>query len=135
MPGALARAGWCCRHCMWVIQGLDGCEADHSGWDGVGGIAYGCGDHGRLADVCRAAGGGGGVWGGRTFRACGVVLDRACAQPMTCSPITHAVRRVSTRATCPCPRGPYLLLSDPNTSVHSPKGRLVATGMEPDSGC
>ena len=57
------------------------------------------------------------------------------AQPMTCSPITHAMRRVSTRATCPCPRGPYLLLSDPNTSVHSPKGRLVATAMEPDSGC
>ena len=33
------------------------------------------------------------------------------------------------------PLPPYLLLSDPNTSVHSPKGRLVATGMEPDSGC
>ena len=35
----------------------------------------------------------------------------------------------------PLPRGPHLLLSDPNTSVHSPKGRLVATAMEPDSGC
>ena len=33
------------------------------------------------------------------------------------------------------PLPPHLLLSDPNTSVHSPKGRLVATGMEPDSGC
>ena len=50
----------------------------------------------------------GGVWGGRAFRACRVVLDRAWAQPMTCSPITHAMRRVSTRATCPWPPGPVL---------------------------
>ena len=35
----------------------------------------------------------------------------------------------------PRPPGPYLLLSDPNTSVDSPKGRLVATAMGPDSGC
>ena len=39
-----------------MVQKLDGCEADHSGWDGVCGIAYGCGDHGRLADVRGAAG-------------------------------------------------------------------------------
>ena len=31
---------------------------DDSGWDGVCGVAYGCGDHGRLPDVRGAAGGG-----------------------------------------------------------------------------
>ena len=61
---------------------------------------------------------------GEHFGGCGVVLDWAWAQPVTCWPITHAMRRVSTRATRDCPRGPYLLLSDPNNSVHSPKGRF-----------
>ena len=42
----------------WVIQRSDGCGADDSGWDGVCGVAYCCGDDGRLGDVRGAAGGG-----------------------------------------------------------------------------
>ena len=36
----------------------DPLDTNHCAWDGVCGIAYGCGDHGRLADVRGAAGGG-----------------------------------------------------------------------------